>query len=70
MQNFKTHDVENRDRGLGQDRWLNRLMGSSQPSPLDNSISNDNIYLRKQCTDLFPLKKTTYSQKSQKATVC
>ena len=65
MQNIKTYDVENRDRGLGQ--VVKRLMGSSQPSPLDNSISNDNRYLKKQCTDLFPLKKTTHSQKSQKA---
>jgi hypothetical protein len=31
MQNIKTYDVENRDRGLGQ--VVKRLMGSSQPSP-------------------------------------
>jgi hypothetical protein len=55
---------------LGLDRHknmvgLNWLMGL-QHSPLDNWISNGNTYTgkhnkhKKNCTDLLPLKKTTY----------
>jgi hypothetical protein len=58
-----TYDVGNSGRGLGQTTMcvgggLNRLMGS-QPSPLDNLISNSNTYTYKReatCTYSLPLK--------------
>jgi len=41
---------------------LNWLMGS-QPSHLENWISNGSTYINKTCTDLLLLKKTIPSQK-------
>jgi hypothetical protein len=48
---------------------LNRLI-RSQPSPLDNWVSNGNTYINKYLkqtfTDSLPLKKTTYYHKTNK----